>query len=115
MESFIPSAMEVNLGDVSLEDLTKAFQKFLAKKELEKPLNTKITTKEYSVHERSREIKDILKLKKKVTFFDLFEQVKKDYVIVTFLSILDLARKQELVIKQDNNFDEIYLLEKESF
>ena len=47
--------------DVSLEDLLEAFQNFLKKKELEKPLNTKITKKEYSVSIRSNEIKSLLK------------------------------------------------------
>lgn len=103
---------DIDFGDVTIDDLVKALNKFLERKELERPLNTKIATKEYSVHERSNQIKNILKTKKKVSFHELFESFKKDYVIVTFLSILDLAKKQELDIKQDNNFEEIYLLAK---
>jgi len=103
----------VNIKDVSLDDLVNAFQKFLERKDLEKPLNTKITKKEYSVHVRSTEIKDILKKKKKVEFKELFDNYSKDYIVVTFLSILDLAKKQELDIKQKSNFDEIYLTLKE--
>ena len=33
----------------------------------------------------------------------------KEYVVVTFLSILDLARKQEIEIAQENNFNKIIL------
>lgn len=93
----------------NVDDLMLAFQKFLERKQLEKPLNTKIATKEYSVSIRSNEIRTILKDKKKIDFEDLFEEFNKNYVVVTFLSVLDLARKQELVIKQDNNFEKIYL------
>ena len=93
----------------SMEDLMKAFSKLLERKEFEKPLNTKITNKEYSVNERSIEIKNVLKLRKKVEFTELFEIYTKDYLVVTFLSILDLAKKQELNILQDNNFNKIYL------
>lgn len=96
----------------SVNDLVLAFQKFLERKELEKPLNTKITTKEYSVSVRCDEIRNVLKKKKKVYFDELFEEVNKNYIVVTFLSILDLARKQELKIEQENNFEKIFLLSK---
>lgn len=101
-------------NDVSLDDLMEAFNKFLNRKELEKPLNTKITKKEYSVSVRSTEIRKILKEKKKVLFEELFEILTKEYVVVTFLSILDLARKQEIEISQENNFNKIILKLKES-
>ena len=95
-----------------MDDLVQAFNQMLTRRELEKPLNTKIATKEYSVSERSKQIKNILKAKKKVNFIELFDIKTKDYIVVTFLSILSMARNQELDIKQDKNFGEIYLLEK---
>ena len=45
---------------------------------------------------------------KKVEFFDLFENYSKPYVVVTFLSILEMAKNNELKIIQENNFDKIY-------
>lgn len=95
--------------DITLNDLLDAFQKFLNRKEITKPLNTKITTKEYSIQQRSKEIKDIIKKNKKVTFTQLFDIKTKSYVVVTFLSILALAKNNEIKIEQDNNFDEIVL------
>lgn len=95
--------------NIDINSLVEAFNNFLKNKELEKPLQTKITKKEYSVSKRNIEIKNILKRDKKVLFSDLFEIYSKDYVVVTFLSILDLAKKSELIIKQDENFDSIYL------
>lgn len=100
-------------GEVNLDDLLKAFQNFINRKEMEKPLATKITKRELSVSTRSREIKSILKTKGKVEFHELFEIYNKEYVVVTFLSILDLAKKQELNIKQEENFSKIYLLAKD--
>lgn len=105
---------EFYVGDIGLDDLINAFNKFLEKKELDKPLNTKITKKEYSVKQRCSEIKSILRKKKKVEFGELFEEINKGYVIVTFLSILDLAKKQDIIITQENNFKKIYLCAKES-
>jgi len=95
--------------DFKIDDLVEAFNGILARKELNKPLNTKITTKEFSVSERSNEIRNILKTKKKVEFSELFNIMTKEYVVVTFLSILTMAKNQELSIVQDNNFSNIYL------
>ena len=104
---------EINYGNLTMDLLMDAFQKFLDRKEEEKPLNTKITKKEYSVSARSREIKDVLKKRKKVEFEELFEIVTKDYVVVTFLSILSMAKKGELIITQNDNFSKIVLSLKE--
>ena len=100
---------EVHIGDVSLDDLMSAIQKFLERKALDKPLNTKVTKKEYSVTTRSQEIRNVLKKKKKISFEELFDIYSKEYVVVTFLSILDLARKHELKIVQNDNFDKIMI------
>lgn len=105
---------EFDIGDIELEDLINAFNKFLERKELDKPLNTKITKKEYSVKQRCSEIKNILRKKKKVEFEELFEEMNKGYIVATFLSILDLAKKQDLIITQEDNFNKIYLCAKES-
>ena len=94
-------------GDVTLEDLMAAFQKFLDRKKQEKPLSTTVTKREITVEERRTSIKKILKEKKKVDFFELFEEVTKEYVVVTFLAVLEMAKKQELMIYQENNFDNI--------
>ncbi len=95
--------------NISLDDLTNALSKFLKNKEAAKPLSTKITNKEYSVGKRSTEIRDILRVKKKVNFFELFEETTKEYVVVTFLAILNMSKRQELSIIQENNFENIII------
>lgn len=95
--------------DITLDDLIAAFSKFLQKQEKKKPLNTTVTTKEYSVKERTNEIRKILKNKKKIIFTELFSNYDKSYIIVTFLSILDLAREKEIRLRQDKQFGEIYI------
>lgn len=94
-------------SDVSLDDLVSAFEKFLKRKEKEKPLSTTITKKEISVEERRKSIQKILHTKKKVDFFELFDVITKEYIVVTFLAILEMARKSELYIRQENNFGKI--------
>ena len=96
-------------GDVSVDDLVGALNKFFSKKEYEKPLNTKVTSREYSVGLRCEEIKDILKTKGKVVFTDLFESYDRSFIVVTFLAVLDLVRKSSVKVSQDRNFNQIYI------
>ena len=98
-------------NDIDLNDLIKAFEQFLNRQEANKPLNTKIATKEYSITKRSKEIKDLIKKNKKIVFTDLFDIKTKSYIVVTFLSILVLAKNNDLKIVQENNFDNILLCE----
>lgn len=102
-----------NDGDITLDNLVEALNKFLQRKEDEKPLETKIARKEILVTDRTNEIRSLLKKKKKVSFFDLFEVKTKEYVVVTFLSILEMAKKGEIVITQENNFNNITVNYKE--
>ena len=102
-----------NDGSITLDDLVDALSKFLERKELEKPISTKITKKEISVQDRTRDIRNILKNKKKVSFFDLFEVKTREYVVVTFLSILEMAKFGEIEIIQENNFNNIIINKKE--
>lgn len=97
----------VNNGDITLDDLVLAFQKFLEREKSKKPLDTKVTNKELSVEKRRSSIRRILKEKRKVSFFELFESYNKEYIVVTFLAILEMAKENELKIYQENNFDNI--------
>lgn len=99
----------VNDGSVGIFDLLDAFQKLLERQEYNKPKNTKITRKELSVKERVAKIRDILKVHKKINFIELFDDFSKPYVVVTFLSVLEMTKNREINIKQDNNFSDIYL------
>ena len=94
-------------GDTTLDDLVSAFKLFLEREKYNKPLNTKITKKEYSVSERSSEIRSILKQRKKCDFTSLFEELTKPYVVVTFLSILEMSKNKEINITQDKTFGNI--------
>lgn len=102
-----------NNGDITLEDLINALNNFLKRKEDEKPKETKITKRELSVTERTTQIRNILSKKKRVSFFDLFEIKTKEYVVVTFLSILEMAKLGEITIIQENNFNNIIIDAKE--
>jgi len=107
IREYLPEVEVISSTDVTLNDLLEAFQRFLERQKENQPLETKVTKKEFSVEERRVTIRHILKTKKKVNFLDLFEVLTKEYVVVTFLAILEMARQNELLITQDSNFGEI--------
>ena len=91
----------------------KTLNNLMQKKLLDMPLATKITKKELSVSEKVVKIRSILKNKKKVNFEELFEVATKEEVIVNFLSILEMVKKNEIILMQDNNFSGIVISLKE--
>ena len=93
--------------DVTLDDLVEAFKKYLERKKETNPLQTKITVNEVTVSSRRHDIKNLLRTKKRVSFFELFPVVSKEYVIATFLAVLEMAKSHELTITQDGTFDDI--------
>lgn len=95
--------------NITLNDLLNAFEEFLKRQKLQEPKTTTVTKKEISLESRCIMIRNIIKDRGKVNFLDLFDDISKPYVIVTFLSILDLSKKREIVITQDKNFGDIYL------
>ena len=100
---------EIYNEEIEIDKLVEAMKNFLNRKELEKPLKTKITNKEYSVKERKNSIRNIIRNKKRVEFTELFEEYNKSYIAVTFLSVLELVKEHELKISQDKNFDNIFI------
>lgn len=97
-----------NVGlDIDINDLVEAFKRFLERKQEDAPLSTKVTEKGITVSSRRYDIKMILAKEKKVSFFKLFPVLTKEYVVATFLAILEMAKNRELMITQNDTFDDI--------
>lgn len=104
-EYYEPS--EVPKGQYDADTLYKAFLEVEKKLKLLKPLDTTITKKEISVEQRTQEIKNILKVRGKVDFYSLFTINTKEYIVITFLTILTMSKNKELKISQEDNFSPI--------
>lgn len=108
LKEFSDSDTNISI-DVTIDDLVNAFRKFLEREKYRKPLETKITKKEITVDERRCSIRKILNDKKKVNFFELFDVFTKEYVVVTFLAILEMCRKYEVTLKQEMEYGNILI------
>lgn len=106
IKNYIDEEKVIN-SNFSLDDLISAFQKYYQRKIDNKPLKTKITVNEISVSSRRHDIKRLLKSRKKMSFFELFPVLNKEYVVATFLAVLEMVKEQEITITQDKAFSDI--------
>lgn len=94
--------------NVNVFDMLSAFQKLMRRKQLKKPLQTRITRQEISVKEHMFAIVDRLKSKGgKVMFSELFPYDDKATLVITFLSLLELMKRQVIFVEQENNFEDL--------
>lgn len=107
LDEYKDNDTKLNLENITIDDLVDAFKKFMERVELEKPVTTRVTRKELSVEDRIVNIKERLTKEKRIDFYSLFDIKTKEYVVVTFLAILEMAKLGNLRIIQEDNFDKI--------
>ena len=101
--------------NVNVYDMLSAFQKLMRRKQLLKPLQTRIARQEISVKERMLSVISTLKERGgHIEFTELFPENDKPALIVTFISLLELMKRQVVFVEQQNNFEELtVILQKE--
>ena len=99
----------IQKGEFDISDLFEAYKMFIERQNLSKPLNTKITKKELSVDDKIKDIRNILTTRKRVNFIELFTEVTKENIVVTFLSILEMTKSKEILLTQEDNFSPIMI------
>ncbi|MHC8522430.1 segregation/condensation protein A [Rossellomorea sp. H39__3] len=104
------SNLKDSIGQVTVYDMLGAFNKLLRRKKLQKPVQTRITRQEISIEKRMDEILVSLQsLRKRTTFTSLFPSNQKDHLVVTFLAVLELMKRQKIRVDQEENFTEIFV------
>ena len=96
-------------GELNVEDLFNAYKLFIERQKLDKPLNTKIAKRELSVDDKIKDIRSILKKRSKVNFIELFTELTKENIVVTFLSILEMSKNSEIILTQEASFSPIMI------
>jgi segregation and condensation protein A len=111
MEPYIIDTSTIIPEGLEVYDLMRAMQKMFQRKALSKPLDTHIARKDISIDERTNQIREYFKqrIQKKVKLEELFEREDRFYFVVTFISVLVLAKFGEVDIIQDGLFDQIYV------
>lgn len=109
LSPFLPEEKENPLKGIHMSDLVMAFEKVLRRSVKRDEVAT-IRRDEYSVKDRISEVITILKQSDgKVLFSKLFEGGSREYVVVTFLSILELMKVKQITCYQHRVFDDIVI------
>ncbi|MFR3071543.1 MAG: segregation/condensation protein A [Paeniclostridium sp.] len=78
-------------------------------KQKDERLNKIVRGKIISVEEKIEYIQNILTTADKISFNNIIKDNTKDEVIATFLSLLELIKSKEIVVVQENFFDDILI------
>ncbi|WP_224928774.1 segregation/condensation protein A [Bacillus safensis] len=107
-------AKDTNLH-VTVYDMLGAFQKVLNRKKITKPAPSKITRQEIPIEDKMNEIMNHLrKTKKRTNFMTLFQHDQKEHLVVTFLAVLELMKSHQIMLEQEGNFEDIYIIGSET-
>jgi len=94
----------------SLFDLLNAFQKCLTRLKQDNYVHV-VEAENVSIEEKSEQIIQSLKKYKRLSFFDFVQNSSKIHIVVAFLSILNLIKLKQIIIVQNELFDDIYIQE----
>lgn len=92
--------------NATLFDLVKAFQTALGRNK-DLPQVHEVEMFNVSIDDKSSLIMDKLSRKPRISFFDLVRNLNKQHIVVTFLAVLELMKRQKIFITQDDNFEDI--------
>ena len=105
----------MNIDDISIDAIKNILPYILkVKSEDNKPhkdekLDQIVRGRIVPVEEKIAYIREIISRDNEVSFIKVIENVDKDEVIATFLSVLELIKSREIVVYQDLFFDDILI------
>lgn len=119
LNGFQESYMELIPTTMDKEILYVSFLRMMNKKKLHSPRKVTVQSEIISIEEKIVEVKGLMRTlysnKKKIVFEELFDSSSKDELIVTFLSLLELIKSQEIIIEQIDSCREISIIPTEKF
>lgn len=94
--------------NLTANDLMEIYKALVARlKPAFNPLDEESIRKTISVHEKLKQIKDLLLKRVKTSFSKLADTKDKSDIIVCFLAILELSKQRMVIITQEDHFADI--------
>lgn len=98
--------------DFTVNGLLEAFARMMMKNELnrrEQDNVKEIPKDEYTVEEKVDKIRSTLIEKKQVVFNDLFTKFSRNEIITTFQALLEMLKRQFIMVEQKDSFGDIVI------
>jgi segregation and condensation protein A len=99
--------------NATLFDLLKALKRAIDKAPDQDDPHV-VTRFPVTVEEKSSEIMHVLRSSTSTTLFRLVQGLTKLHIVVTFLALLELAKNQLILIRQDERHDDIVIVERKN-
>ncbi len=109
-----PKEISEILDGIDLVMLYQAFRDVLKRQDIKKDkirggFNS-VKRDLFTVEDKIQYISDLLFLKKEFKFSDAFKKdASKQEIVTTFLAVLELIKIKKIIVKQNNNFDDIFI------
>lgn len=114
LQAFLPEEKPNPVKDVSIYDLVEAFQRVMQQAMAVEPIS-RVSRDEISVGEQIDWLREKLAQESEVMLSRLFtEMPSREAIIVTFLAVLELMKKHEIVCEQHRLFSEIVIRRQET-
>src|SRR5699024_7318383 len=95
-------------GDVSVYDMIGAIGKIMNRRKWNKPRDTKIEREEIPIEERMNDImKQVKQTKVGVEIEELLEYPSRQYIVASFIAILELMKSNAVICSQKAHFQSI--------
>ncbi|RUS55233.1 segregation and condensation protein A [Kurthia sp. 3B1D] len=95
---------------VNVYDMVAAFQKMLKRKKMRAPLATRVAKQGLTVKQQMRTVIDALRtMQGRAEFHELFPSDDRETLVVTFLSLLELMKRQIVSVEQQQNFEQLFV------
>ncbi|MFD1707095.1 segregation/condensation protein A [Siminovitchia sediminis] len=114
LSRFIEETTKLQSGTVTVYDMIGAYHKLLRRKRIRQPLTAKVARPEITIEQRMKEL--LYKLEHSETavcFSSFFPFADKHMIIITFLAILELMKRNKIEVWQRHHFEDIYLFTRE--
>ena len=95
---------------LKIGDMTMAFKDLLGRIKLPAALQEETLDRKINIEDKILDIQKMLIERIRVSFNNILERAgDKTEIIVSFLAVLELMRQREVVLEQNNLFDEIFI------
>jgi len=111
----IPYKLPVEKGfappdNISKNDMQSIFSNVLSRIERVVSLPKMVIAKAVSISEKIRDLQDIIKVHTRISFNKMFRKQDKIETVVNFLAMLELIKRKEINVEQNNLFGDLNIL-----
>ncbi|WP_163537693.1 segregation/condensation protein A [Gracilibacillus sp. YIM 98692] len=102
-------------GGADVYDMLSAIGKVFERKKWNQPLETTVQRTEIPIEKRMDEVmKTISQSHQGISFYQLFPEPSRSYIVATFIAILELMKQRRVLCRQEKQFDDLMVYKAEA-